>query len=271
MNGTARRPAAQVPHIGGSRRAARVLGAIALAGGLVLTGGAAAMANSAGGPTGQSLSVDRATGLAAAGDSVVVSGAGFDLSKGIYVGVCVNNGPGAVATPCLGGVDMSGGSGSSVWISSNPPAYGQGLAQPFTQSGGTGSFSVALGVVASDSLTNCLDPAQAPNGCVVVTRADHTRSADRSADVMIPISFGAAEESVVDEDGAVIDEVTDGTGTSDEAEAGAAAGAKTGNTKSKDALAKTGATTTMYVAGGVVLLGAGAGAMVLTKRRRGTK
>lgn len=241
MIGTTGRTAAKVSRGGAGRRIMRKAGAVILAGGLAggmaLVNGAGAMAASGSGPSGQTLTIDRESGLNAAGDTVQVSGAGFDLSKGIYLGVCVNNGPGAVATPCLGGVDTTGGSGSSLWISSNPPAYGQGLAQPFAQSGGKGSFSVALAVAASDSLTNCEDPAQAPNGCVVVTRADHTRSADRSADVLIPISFGAA-----------------GSATADGA---------------KGALAKTGATTGIYVAGGAVLLGLGAGAMVLTKRRRG--
>lgn len=254
MIGTTGRAAATVSRGGAGRRIMRTVGAVilsgGLAGGMALATGAGAMAASGSGPAGQSLTVDRDSGLNAAGDTVQVSGAGFDLSKGIYLGVCVNNGPGAVATPCLGGVDTTGGSGSSLWISSNPPAYGQGLAQPFTQSSGKGSFSFALAVSASDSLTNCEDPAQAPNGCVVVTRADHTRSADRSADVMIPISFGAP--------GAVAEGVAAGAGAEGTATANGA----------KGALAKTGATTGIYVAGGAVLLSLGAGAMILTKRRR---
>ncbi|MBP2412585.1 LPXTG-motif cell wall-anchored protein [Arthrobacter stackebrandtii] len=266
MNGTARPEAARVSRRSGVRRAGRLAGALALAGGLVLVGGASSMATAAAGPSGQTLSVDRSEGLNAAGDSVVVSGAGYDLSKGIYVGICVNNGPGAVATPCLGGVDMSGGSGSSVWISSNPPSYGQGLAQPFTQSGGTGSFSVALGVVASDSMTNCQDPGQAPNGCVVVTRADHTRSADRSADVMVPISFGAVEAPAAEDAG---EAGNASGGAAGNAAPGEATAAETRTGKSTDPLAKTGASTTVYVAAGAVLLAAGAGALVMTKRRRG--
>lgn len=245
MRGITGQAPARKPSGRGKRLGIRAAAALGIAAALSLGSGAGAFAESASGAGGQSISVDRATGLNAAGDSVTVSGSGFDLSKGIYVGVCVNNGPGAVATPCLGGVDTSGGSGSSVWISSNPPAYGQGLARPFTESGGKGSFSISLGVTAADSLTNCQDPAKAPNGCVVVTRADHTRSADRSADVMIPISFGSAP--------VVGGEQPAATGTAD---------AKTG------ALAKTGATTGVFVAGGAVLLLAGAGAVVLTRRRK---
>lgn len=224
------------------RRVLRVAAAIGLAGGMALATGAGAMAESASGPGGQTLTVDRAAGLNAAGDAVNVSGAGFDLGKGVYLGVCLNNGPGAAATPCLGGVDITGGSGSSVWISSNPPAYGQGLAQPFTETGGKGSFHVSLSVRAADALTNCEDKATAPNGCVIVTRADHTRGADRSPDVMVPISFGTAAQTPTD----------------------AAAGSKDAG-----ALAKTGATTGIAVAGGAVLLAAGAGAVVMTRRRKG--
>lgn len=251
MKGITSRDAAKVSRRGGRTGLIRMLGAVVLSGGLVLVSGAGALAASSSGPTGQSLTVDRATGLAAAGDAVQVSGAGFDLSKGIYLGVCVNNGPGAVASPCLGGVDMTGGSGSSLWISSNPPSYGQGLAQPFAQSGGKGSFAVTLSVSAADSLTNCQDPAVAPNGCVIATRADHTRGGDRTADVMIPISFGAA--------------AVEGAG----ADQGGANGSANGSTK--DGLAKTGATTGVYIAGGAVLLALGGGAVLMTARRRGGK
>src|SRR5690606_36471844 len=78
-------------------------------------------------------------------------------------------------------------------ISSNPPAYGEGLAVPFTESGGRGSFSVTLAVAASDAFTDCLDPALAPNGCVIGTRADHTRAGDRSADVRIPVTLASGD------------------------------------------------------------------------------
>lgn len=249
MKGITSRDAAKVSRRGRRTRLPRMLGVVALSGGFALASGAGAFAASSSGPTGQSLTVDRSAGLSVAGDSVQVSGSGFDLSKGIYLGVCVNNGPGVVASPCLGGVDTTGGSGSSVWISSNPPAYGQGLAQPFSQSGGKGSFSVSLGVSASDALTNCQDPSIAPSGCVISTRADHTRSADRSADVMIPISFGSATGDGAGQDG----------------------GKDSAKDSAKGGLAKTGATAGIYVAGGAALLALGGGAVALTARRRGGK
>ncbi|MEV6287796.1 LPXTG cell wall anchor domain-containing protein [Kribbella sp. NPDC051770] len=147
------------------------------------------------GPQGQVVTVSRSQGLDPAGTSVTVRGRGFDLNKGIYVAFCVNKGPGQLPSPCLGGVDMQGASGTSAWISSNPPSYGEGLATPFTRSGGKGSFEVRLTVKAKDQFTNCLDQKVAPNGCVIGTRADHTRTADRTADVLIPVSFAGAGSS----------------------------------------------------------------------------
>lgn len=253
MRGNAAATSAKHKRATGPRWPLRALEATAVAACLALGAGTGAMAESAQGPGGQTITVSKASGLNAAGETVTVSGSGFDLSKGIYLGVCVNNGAGAVPTPCLGGVDMTGGSGSSVWISSNPPAYGQGLAQPYTESGGKGSFSVGLAVTAADTLTDCQDKAKAPNGCVIVTRADHTRSADRTADVMIPISFGTV---------AAADAGAAGQPAQASAGASAKADAKTG------ALAKTGATTGIYLAGGAVLLAAGAGALIITRRRK---
>lgn len=96
--------------------------------------------------------------------------------------VCVDNGPGKQPTPCLGGVDMSGKNGNSVWVSSNPPPYGKDLAKPY---GPGGTFSVELTVTAKDEYTDC-----AVLKCAIVSRADHTLGADRSQDVVLPITFG---------------------------------------------------------------------------------
>ena len=168
-------------------RVGLVLAAVALG-----SAGWPAAAQAASGPNGQTVTASVTTGLNPAGAKVTVRGTGFDLSKGIYVAFCVNKGPGQLPSPCLGGVDMKGESGSSVWISSNPPSYGEGLARPFTQSGGKGSFEVQLTVKAKDAFTNCLDRKVAPLGCAIGTRADHTRTADRSADVLIPVTFAGS-------------------------------------------------------------------------------
>ena len=139
------------------------------------------------GASGQSLTVDPATGLDPDGDTVKVTGSGYDPKLGIYVALCVDNGPGVTPAPCLGGggpgTDADGG--GSVWISSNPPAYGVDLAEPF---GADGTFEVDLNVVAADEFVDCLEVR-----CAVVTKADHTASADRSADARVPVSWAGQD------------------------------------------------------------------------------
>ncbi|MDX3571534.1 hypothetical protein [Streptomyces sp. ID05-47C] len=150
---------------------------------------AAAAGGSATGPEGQKLAVSSASGLAAAGETVTVTGSGYNTEKGIYVAFCVDNGAGKTPTPCVGGVDMSGESGASVWVSSNPPSYGKGLAKPYGGSGHKGAFSVSLKVRAKDANTDCT---AAGVTCAVITRNDHTRGGDQSQTVRIPVTFGTA-------------------------------------------------------------------------------
>ncbi|MFY1636330.1 hypothetical protein ACN27F_24160 [Solwaraspora sp. WMMB335] len=139
---------------------------------------------SATGPGGQRLTVAKSDGVSRSGETVTVTGTGYDTDKGIYVAYCVDNGAGQLPTPCGGGVDMSGGTGSSHWISSNPPSYGEGLAVPY---GPGGSFQVSIPLVTKIGDVDCT-----VRTCSVVTRADHTRTSDRSQDVRVPITFAAA-------------------------------------------------------------------------------
>jgi hypothetical protein len=126
--------------------------------------------------------VSKAAGLKAGGETVTVTGKGFDTDKGIYVAFCKDNGPGKVPGPCGGGADTSGSTGASHWISDNPPPYGRNLAVRYG-SGGTFSVTLQVSKRLSDAV-NCGD-----TRCAVVSRADHTRSADRTQDVRIPVSF----------------------------------------------------------------------------------
>ncbi|KUL33731.1 hypothetical protein ADL15_17175 [Actinoplanes awajinensis subsp. mycoplanecinus] len=130
------------------------------------------------------LSVSKTKGLDRAGQTVTVTGRGYDVKKGIYVAFCLDNGAGVIPSPCGGGADMSGSSGSSAWISSNPPSYGEGLATPF---GAGGSFTVPIRVSQMIGDVDC-----AVRGCAIVTRADHTRTSDRSQDVRIAVRFAPA-------------------------------------------------------------------------------
>ncbi|KXK58081.1 hypothetical protein AWW66_31935, partial [Micromonospora rosaria] len=150
----------------------------------VFVGGAPAQAGTARGPEGQQLTATPSTGVSRSGATVTVSGRGYDTAKGIYVAFCVDNGAGQAPGPCGGGADMSGSLGASHWISSNPPAYGEGLATPY---GSGGTFRVTLKVDPTIGDVDCTT-----RRCVVATRADHTRSADRSQDVRVPVTFAAA-------------------------------------------------------------------------------
>ncbi|WP_433792603.1 hypothetical protein [Actinoplanes sp. CA-252034] len=133
------------------------------------------------------LTASKTKGIARSGETITVTGRGYDTTKGIYVAFCLDNGPGVMPSPCGGGADMSGGSGASVWISSNPPSYAEGLTTPY---GEGGSFRVSLKVSQMIGDVDC-----AVRGCAVVTRNDHTRTSDRSQDVRIPVRFAASTVS----------------------------------------------------------------------------
>lgn len=131
------------------------------------------------GPTGQSLTVS-ATSVRD-GQVVTVTGKKYSKKIGIYLAFCVVNAKGVVPGPCGGGVNASGESESSIWISSNPPDYGKSLAVPFSKSGG---FKQKVTVSRFIGDIDC-----AIVRCAVVTRADHTKSANRKADVIVPVTF----------------------------------------------------------------------------------
>lgn len=111
-----------------------------------------------------------------------VRGSGFDVTKGIYVGLCVLQPSGQQPSPCGGGIDKTGSSGSSAWISSNPPAYGVGLAVPY---GSGGSFDVEITV--SAAINDAVDCRRVE--CAIVTKNDHTIISDRSQDLIVPVTF----------------------------------------------------------------------------------
>ncbi|WP_157430694.1 hypothetical protein [Actinomadura macra] len=143
----------------------------------------------AAGPSGQALTVSRVDGLPVKGATVRVRGSGYDKGKGVYVALCKDNGQGKVPSPCGGGADTSGSAGASQWISSNPPPYGKGLAVPYGP-GGTFDVQLRVGAALSDT-ADCTKVR-----CVVVTRADHTRTSDRSQDVRVPVTFTGEPDGV---------------------------------------------------------------------------
>lgn len=132
------------------------------------------------GSQGEVLTVSKVTGIKS-GQTIIVSGKGFDITVGIYVEMCQVVPVGTLPTVCGGGVNMSGSGAASFWISSNPPSYGKNLAIPF-KSGGT--FSVGLKVQPLIGKVSCLK-----TQCAIYVRADHTRTQDRTHDIKQLISF----------------------------------------------------------------------------------
>ncbi|MEU9912312.1 LPXTG cell wall anchor domain-containing protein [Streptomyces sp. NPDC051001] len=235
---------------------------VASSAGLVLTAvSPAAAADTATGPEGQKLTVSRSAGLDPAGETVTVSGTGYNTEKGIYVAFCVDNGADRTPTPCVGGVDMSGESGASAWVSSDPPSYGEGLAKPYKGSGHDGSFSVRLKVRAEDANTDCTKSGVT---CAVITRNDHTRGGDQSQTVRIPVTFGGAGSSTASSTPSASATVsTTGGG-------GATGGSgTTGSESTSDGpLASTGSTALTAGLTAAGLVAAGTGTWLWARRRR---
>jgi len=130
----------------------------------------------------RTIEVSKSQQLSENGETVRVTGSGFDLTKGIYVALCVVQPPDQQPSPCGGGVDRAGASGASIWISSNPPTYGVGLAIPY---GEGGTFDVEFSV--SPGINDAVDCRAVE--CAIVTKNDHTIAQDRSQDLVIPVTF----------------------------------------------------------------------------------
>ncbi len=132
------------------------------------------------GSAGEILKVSKTTGIKS-GDKLIITGQHFDETVGIYVALCTIVKKGLLPSPCGGGIDETGSTGASIWISSNPPSYGVGLAKPF-QPGGR--FSVSIKVSPMIGKIDCRKVK-----CAIYVRADHTRGDDRTHDLAIPLSF----------------------------------------------------------------------------------
>ncbi|HEV7720698.1 MAG TPA: hypothetical protein VGO60_05420 [Iamia sp.] len=134
----------------------------------------------------RTLRVGQSQGLSPAGQQVGVSGSGYDVSKGIYVAFCVVTPPTTAPSPCGGGIDQTGATGASAWVSSDPPSYGVGLATPY---GPGGSFSVTITV--APVIADGFDCRRIQ--CAIVSRNDHIRTGDRTQDIFVPVTFAAGD------------------------------------------------------------------------------
>ncbi len=137
------------------------------------------------------------TAALAEGQRIVVTGEGFDPSRGIYVALCAV--PADAETkpgPCLGGVPETDGAepveeGAVQWAPSNwindDWAWRLFGARGFDDDG---AFTAYLEVPAASDEESGLDCAA--TACAIVTRNDHTASNDRVQDVMLPVGFAEA-------------------------------------------------------------------------------
>lgn len=129
------------------------------------------------------------------GESLTVSGTGFDASIGIYVAVCaIPSDPADKPGPCLGGIPEGAREGTvdtakltSAWIT-DAWAWRAFATQGYNGDE-PGSFTTPLTI--PDPVMEGLDCRV--TRCAITTRADHTALQDRVQDLFIPIGFAASE------------------------------------------------------------------------------
>lgn len=124
-----------------------------------------------------SVSLSKSTGLDPAGETITVSGAGFDSSgtRGIYLMFCHQTGGRPTGSQC---------SGAQNWITH--PQFG-----PPVVWSGSGAFSATIDVVGSWSGVDCTDGSTV---CGVVTRNDHSDAHLFDQDSFTPVSFASVPE-----------------------------------------------------------------------------
>ena len=130
------------------------------------------------------------------GDRIVVSGKGFDASRGVYVAICKASEPGVKPGPCLGGIPETDGDGetqetgaiqfaASTWVNDDW-AWKLFGARGYDDRE-TGTFTAYLEVPAPEGEgVDCR-----VDRCVIATRNDHTAASDRVQDVQLPVGFAA--------------------------------------------------------------------------------
>ena len=159
----------------------KILVGIALLSLLAAPASAAGKRAIAKGKNGQTLTASQSRNLNPKGQWITVTGDRYDETVGIYVTYCVVVPANQVPTPCGAGIDVTGKTHTSIWVSSNPPFLARPLVQPF---GVGGKFKVRLRVNAFAGDYDCREVM-----CAITTRADHLNTDNRTADVFIPMTF----------------------------------------------------------------------------------
>lgn len=132
----------------------------------------------------RSLSASQTADLDPAGQTVTIRVQGFDVNKGYYVAFCLIPPVNQPPTPCGGGrADQTGAVGASFWLRGDD--YGrQNSATPLNPDG-----SYEGQMTLNPQINDAIDCRQAR--CAIVTRMDHKATTDRSADLILPVTFGA--------------------------------------------------------------------------------
>lgn len=125
------------------------------------------------------------------GESLTISGDGFDAAIGIYVAVCAIPGdPSVKPGPCLGGIPQGAEEGNvntedltSAWVTSD--WAWKAFATHSYDSKQDGAFTATLTM--PEPATEGLDCTV--TRCAITTRADHTALNDRVQDIFLPIRF----------------------------------------------------------------------------------
>jgi hypothetical protein len=133
------------------------------------------------------------TSALTAGERLVVSGSGYDASRGIYVAICaIPDDPATKPGPCIGGVpdqEQAGVEAGTVqyapsnWINDDW-AWKLFGARSY-DAAATGTFTAYLEV--GDPVAENLDCTK--QACGLFTRNDHTALSDRVQDLYIPVQF----------------------------------------------------------------------------------
>lgn len=127
-----------------------------------------------------------------AGDRLVVSGTGYDASRGIYVAICKIPATGEKPGPCIGGVPESDGetieAGSvqyavSNWINDDWAWKLFGARSYDDVTTGTFTAYLEVGSPTAENLDCTVD------ACGIFTRNDHTALSDRVQDLYVPVAF----------------------------------------------------------------------------------
>lgn len=135
------------------------------------------------GDKGQVLTASASRNLNPNGQWVSISGNHYDETVGIYVTYCVVVPKGELPSPCGAGIDVTGKTHTSVWVSSNPPFFAKPVVTPYGV-GGTFKVRVRINKMAGDF--DCTKVK-----CAITTRSDHLNTDNRTNDVFIPITFAS--------------------------------------------------------------------------------